>query len=186
VRPITRAGRPAGQDERWFSRMAKLPPDFTKLFFDALGGVAEPVRYPLRSGPYLLHDVAFLSSLLHDARVLNPRADAVDGVLVVRFNRDCWELGALQKEGSSELYVADSTLTCRGVRSVTWHLFEDGGKEPWLDYVWVDDGYRTDEQFSFFLKGHEWHCRIVLEELEWSVALEDEETPYLWSVRHAG
>jgi hypothetical protein len=166
--------------------MAKVPPDFTQLFFDALGGVAEPIRYALRSGPCLLHDVAFVSSLLHDARVLNPRVDAVDGVLVVRFNRDCWELGAVHQQDSSELYVADSTLTCRGVRAVTWHLPKNDGKEPWLDYVWLDDAYRTEEQFSFFLKGHDWHCRIVLGANEWSVTLEDKETPYLWSARHAG
>lgn len=162
----------------------KVPPDFTKLFFDTLGGVAAPIRYPLRDGPCLLHDVAFLSSLLHDARVLNPRADAVDGVLVVRFNRDCWELGQIQTEGSSELYVANSTLTCRGVRSVTWR-FLDSVKEPSLNYVWMDDAYRTEKLFNFSLKGDEWHCRILLSEGEWSVVLEDEETPYLWSVRHA-
>jgi hypothetical protein len=164
--------------------MAKVPPDFTKLFFDALGGVAEPVRYPLRSGPCLLHDVAFLSSLLHDARVTNPRVDPVDGVLVVRLNRDCWELGLVKKDNSSELHVAASTLTCRGVRSVTWLLPEGGEPEPWLDYVWMDDDYRTKKQCGFFLKGHDWHCRIVLVEREWSVVLEDQETPYLWSAGH--
>jgi hypothetical protein len=42
--------------------MTKAPPDFTKLFFDPLGGVVAPIRYPLRDGPCLLHDVAFLSS----------------------------------------------------------------------------------------------------------------------------
>ena len=93
-------------------------------------------------------------------------------------------MGQVQKEHSLELYNANSTLTCRGVRRVSWHFSTDSGKEPWLDYVWMDKAYRNERLFSFFLRGHEWHCRRVFEEDEWSVVLEDGETPYLWSTRN--
>jgi len=164
--------------------MEKLQPDFTKLFFDALGGDPAPIRYPLRQGPCLLHDVAFLSSLLHDARVYNPRADAGDGKLDVRFNRDCWELGFVEKANSSELHIADCVLRFRGVQSVEW-ITSTQVDEPWLSHVWVTDGYRNDSQFTFYLKGEDWQCDIDLDADDWSIILEDTESPYLWSARDA-
>jgi hypothetical protein len=44
------------------------PPDFTALFFASLGARSKPILYELRDGPEMLHDLVFLSSLIHDAR----------------------------------------------------------------------------------------------------------------------
>lgn len=158
--------------------MKKSPPDFTKLFFDSLGGVPAPIRYPLRPGPCLLHDLTFLSSLLHDARVLNPYSNAVDGAFKMRFNRDCWELGFK----NNELHIANLTLTCHGFRSVSWDIPE-AVKEPWLDYLWLDEACHTEKPFRFFLRGERWHCNVLLQK-GWSVLFEDEEKPYLWSTHN--
>jgi hypothetical protein len=73
--------------------MGKPQLDFAALFNESLGGSPEPIRYKLRDGPCLLHDIAFLNSLIHDARVLNPSADNKSGKISVQLNRDCWELG---------------------------------------------------------------------------------------------
>ncbi len=100
--------------------MNKTPPDFTRIFFESLGGAPAAIMYPLRHAGNTVHDVVFLSSLLHDARVLNPKAQPSNGRLDVRFNRDCWELGMRQTLASAVLHVVDSVLSFAGVIAVDW------------------------------------------------------------------
>lgn len=166
--------------------MAKYQPDFNAIFTDALGGPPEAIRYELRDGPCLPHDLAFLSSLLHDARVLNPGDGPNDGVLAIETNRDCWELGYTKHERSLELHIADSVLTCAGVASVSWRLGETPAEQPWINYLWIDRSYREHdaEQFQLLLAGEDWECDAMLKRDEWSVELRDREIPYLWSERH--
>jgi hypothetical protein len=159
--------------------MAKSPPDFTKLFFKSLGGPPKPISYPLRNGPCLLHDLAFLSSLLHDARLLNPNSKPSRGKLALQLHRDCWELVPIRKAKRLKLHTAHSTLTCQGVRQLTWHLPPTTPAEPWINHLWIDDAYRTDNDFHLYLKGHTWSCALLLNHEKWSVTLQDQEIPQL-------
>ncbi len=165
--------------------MAKSQIDFSALYFDSLGGPPEPIRYELRDGSCLLHDIAFLNSLIHDARALNPNANATDGKFALQINRDCWELGYTKHGIGLELHIADSTLDFTGVDSVLWR-FDQPDPEPWVDYLWVDRLYRThrSKTFHLILANETWECAICLNRDEWSATMQDREMPYLWSSRN--
>lgn len=65
-------------------------PDFGQFFHT---DVWTPVRYELREGANLRHDVVYLSSYLHDAR-FRPKEMLFDGVhkqLRIPLERDTWE-----------------------------------------------------------------------------------------------
>lgn len=166
--------------------MAKSQPDFKALFYSSLGGEAAPIRYSLRSDSNFHHDVVFLSSLIHDARVKNQGVLPVDGVLAIELNRDCWELDYTRVDNALELHVADSRLELRGVRSVGWRLCVEDGREPWVDSFEVSRRRQMSKPqgFSIRLTGDEWRFVASMPAHDWSVELVDLECPYLWSQRH--
>lgn len=159
--------------------MNKTPPDFTKIFFKSLGGAPAAITYPVRRGGNTLHDVVFLSSILHDARVLNPKAQPSNRRLDVQFNRDCWELGMRQAEASSVLHVVDSVLSFTGVIAVEWRGQAILNAEPWLDHCWIDRHYRDygAVEFTFFLIGDGWQCDIRLSMDDWGIEMQDQGVP---------
>jgi hypothetical protein len=158
-------------------------PDFGQLFRETFAADKHPVRYSVRSDGNLLHDLAFMSSLVHDARLINWNAQAHDGNLTLELNRDCWELGYHRKEKSSELYLADSILKLTGVQAVEWNCEGHPKEEPWIEYLWIDPGFRHNERFNFYLVGDHWKCTINLLESQTSIELHDTNSPYLWSER---
>lgn len=160
--------------------MNKTPPDFTKIFFDSLGGPPAAITYPVRRAGNTLHDVVFLSSLLHDARVLTPNAQPSNGRLDVRFSRDCWELGMRQTQSSAVLHVVDSVVTFTGVIAAEWKGGALSKAEPWLDHCWIDRQYRDHEavEFTFSLIGDGWRCDIRLAMDDWSIEMRDQGVPH--------
>ncbi len=167
--------------------MAKTQLDFSALFYESLGGSPEPVHYKLREGPCLPHDIVFLNSLIHDARVKNPGVDDSNGNLSIHVNRDCWELGYTRNQDGLELHIADALINIDGVISCRWILTDDPIAEPWIDYLWFDRSYRSHDiaNFQIFLVGEHWECSLVLDREAWSLEMRDQETPYLWSSRSA-
>ena len=94
-------------------------PDFTRLFRETFGSRPKPLTYALREAPDLLHDLAFLTSLIHDARVLSQAIAAEDDRLVIPIERDCWELGL---SSDNALHTVESKLTFSGVASGEWRM----------------------------------------------------------------
>jgi hypothetical protein len=90
-------------------------PDFTKIFFDHFGGKPQKIRYELRLPPHLLRDLAFLTSLVHDARF--QRKDIVyrGERLTIPINRDCWEIPITEE---NEFHIAESKLVFATVRAI--------------------------------------------------------------------
>jgi hypothetical protein len=167
--------------------MAKGQPDFKALFYSSLGGDVAPIRYSLRSDSNFHHDVVFINSLIHDARVKNPGVMPVEGVLAIELNRDCWELGYTPRaDGASELHVADARLELKGVRSVEWRLCGEEGRDPWIDGFEVRRRRRLDDRqgFSIRLSDSDWWFVASMPAEDWSVELVDLECPYLWSRRY--
>ena len=160
--------------------MNKTPPDFTKIFFDSLGGPPAAITYPVRRAGNTLHDVIFLSSLLHDARVLNPKIQPSNGRMEIRFNRDCWELGMRQTQASAVLHVVDSVLTFKGVIAASWKGEALSKAEPWLDHCWIDHQFRDHDavEFTFSLFGEGWQCDIRLTRDDWGIEMRDEGMPH--------
>src|SRR6187401_2032374 len=96
-------------------------PDFQALFFEHFGPVARRHSYELRfETSNLLHDVVFLSSLVHDAR-FRPEGMRRQGPrLIVDLERDTWETGGLSKP--TGLHYIASRLSVRGVADAEWRL----------------------------------------------------------------
>jgi hypothetical protein len=118
--------------------MTDHQPNFNALFYETIGPASHPIRYAIRQGPNCVHDLIFVSSLTHDARILNPDAKPHDGKFEIRLNRDCWELGDTDIGGHKELHIADSQLCFTAVKSVHWHFDKQLTHDPWLDYLWID------------------------------------------------
>lgn len=166
--------------------MSEPQPNFSRIFFDTFGVSSHPVRYGIRNDPNLLHDLAFLSSLTHDARVLSTEAQIINGTVSIALNRDCWELGYTDHENSKELHIADSVLKFTGAREIDWQFKKPPVDEPWVHYLWIDPGYRVEPEFDFFLIGSDgWKCTIRLAQDNWAIEIEDQEMPCLWSAQNS-
>ena len=63
--------------------------EFNKLFFQTK---YQPLEYSLRTDANGRHDVIFLDSYLHDARIFLNRITFKKGNLIVPLERTCWEL----------------------------------------------------------------------------------------------
>jgi len=168
--------------------MARQQPDFRKLFSDTFPPDGQPTTYSIRRDSNLPHDIAFVSSLVQDARILQRQTAIDDGRIVVPLNRDCWEIPYTHHDQAVELHIANSQLAFTGVESIEWRFKREPDSDPWLSFLWVAKGYRDShrKRFGFFLVGEDWKCKLALTQDEWSVTLQDQEVPYLWSSRNGG
>jgi hypothetical protein len=162
-----------------------IQPDFTALFFDTFGNASQPIRYELRQPPMLLHDLSFLSSLIHDARLKPAEICRSRGCIELPLNRDCWERGFTDTASGSELHAAATVLTVRSSGELHW-LAQPDRDEIWLDYLWVSETYRQTggDRFELIVQfSGSPRLTIGLAD-DWSVILQDREMPYLWSQRY--
>ena len=166
--------------------IVKHQPDFSNTFFQTFGGAPTPVSYEIREIGFL-HDIAFLTALTHDARLLNPNAEPENGGLTLRLNRDCWEYGFTRIQQSQELHIADTLIQLGGVVSCAWEIGELKTDEPWIDYTWICREFRDHDSktFKFLTVGENWRLDVVMDREEWSIKLDDQETPHLWSAKNA-
>ena len=180
-------------------------PDFGKVFRDYFGCVPRKITYEVRMDANLPHDLAFLSSLIHDARFKMTDVNLRGKRLTININRDCWELGMDRPDGALELYIADSRLSISKVLSLDW-MFDgrppvDNSTELWIrDISYTSDmidsvthsvissfamqcpdledrGFECPRRLA--LNGHFWSSHITL--LDDRIKLADKETPYLYS-----
>jgi len=166
--------------------MTTAQPNFTKLFYETFASGCHPIKYSIRNYANCLHDLAFMSSLVHDARVRDMPAVAENGTIQIPLNRDCWELGYTEHGNSSELHVADALLCFEGVKSINWQIAKKPEGETWIDFLWLDPAWRDRRRkhFAFYIVGEDWKCTITLSQDQWKIVLCDQEEPYLWSARN--
>ena len=163
-------------------------PDFQNLFFAALGGKPKKQRYRLRFDSNLLHDLQFLSSLVHDARITPARVSLRGKRLRVPLHRDCWEYGLQRPDGGTELLVADSALRLSPVEGLDWelpHQLVKADSELWLDSLYFGTDYWQGNapMWSLVLGGHDWAARVHFATDEPTVELTDRTVPQYWSDR---
>lgn len=163
-------------------------PDFNKLFFDYFGRKTKKVTYELRLPPNLLHDLVFMSSLVHDARFHIKDIVIRGKKLTIPIERDCWELPKMPE--TNELHVTRSRLVFTTVHDIRWE-FKDiskasPDKELWIDYLYIDEDFRSDKSdyFTFTIAGDDWKLIFSLKEYDFTAKLQDEEAPYLYSERY--
>lgn len=158
-------------------------PDFSDIFAAYFGGVPRKVRYGVRYYPNRLHDIVFLSSLIHDARFKVLQVHLRGKRLVIDIERDCWELA---RRDSNELYIPKSRLIFSPVDSVEWCFkngFDLAGTELWINTIFLDPLERKDFS-NFIIKGDHWSCIVKLSDKFFRILLQDQEIPYLYSEIH--
>ena len=161
----------------------KRQPNFQKLFFDHFNGPPKKVTYEVRQDSNRYHDLVFLSSLIHDARLKLSDVVRQKKQVSISINRDCWELGIVKRNGIGELYMANGKLTFSPAKSIQWH-FQRKSKldeeELWIGGIWLNRPSRNDLR-SLIIEGHGWDCEIILKDEDIRIVLEDIEVPYLYS-----
>ncbi len=150
-------------------------PDFSTLFRSHFAAVEPRVTYEIRyHGPNALHDVAFISSLIHDAQ-FRPRDVVLSGGnLTIALDRDCWERydpGAPRPV----LPVCQAAIRATHVVRVTW----DGGFSPdetlCVDHLWLDESFQfhDDSPIKVILAGDSWRVTIEMDREDSAFVLTD-------------
>lgn len=156
-------------------------PDFQALFFAHLGKQPKRQRYELRfNSSNLHHDVVFLTSLVHDARLSVASVKRRGSKLILDLLRDAWELDTVLHAGVPELLVAPSRLTITGVLTLEWR-FEDrvpvNGDELEFQSVEVERAGEEGEKYRVRLAGFFWSLDLMLDGDRASVVLRDQRKP---------
>jgi hypothetical protein len=164
-------------------------PDFQALFLGLGESGPRRLSYSARFDSCIRHDLQFLASLVHDARLQRQNVVQRGERISIAIERDCWELGI---EPDGDLYVAPAVLRAAPVRRVEWRLLDSIGREPDTELSIVDlypaeDFYdRELSSFTLVLDGGGWSCRLLLDREEPSVELVDRQKPVLSRLYYAG
>ncbi len=151
-------------------------PDFTNIFFNHFEDSPQKVHYELRLPPYFLHDLAFLSSLVHDARFLYKDIVDTDQKLIIPLNRDRWEIKRLKGDNLQDI---NSELIFTTVQNLNWSFLSSKKPEPdeelWIDYLFVGENIREQggDTFSFVICGENWKVNFDLDKWNFTATLTD-------------
>lgn len=161
----------------------KSQPDFQKLFFEFFGPSPKKVTYKVRPDSNRKHDLIFLDSLIHEARINPGKMKIQKKRLTLTLNRDCWELGLVECKKGFELYVADSQLTIYPISEVKW-CFQNNylvktGKDLWIRNLVLERS--GIEMPRIILEGLNWSFHVQVTREDFTMKLQDVENPYLFS-----
>ena len=162
-------------------------PDFTLIFKETFGTKPRPVVYEIRPYASFLHDLAFVSGLIHDARIIPSKLIKTDSCITMPINRDCWELGYTEHAKSVELHMVNSEIRFDGVVSNDFHNIDSkSNEEYWIDFIWASEEFRfhSSDSFELTIGGNEWKIGIKLSKEDFKILLNDIETPYLYSEKN--
>jgi hypothetical protein len=161
----------------------KNQPDFKKLFYDFFGSKPKKVTYSIRHDSNRYHDLIFLTSLIHDARFKRSDIKRRGKKLTILLNRDCWELGFVKHEKSSELYITNSLLSISPVVNIEWRYNNESKFNPESE-LWIHDVIIQRESFTTLkvvLDGDGWSLHLNASDVEFKMGFYDLEVPYLYS-----
>jgi len=160
-------------------------PDFQKLFNDHFGSTPRKVAYEVRNDANRYHDLAFLNTLIHDARFRREAIRTLGKEIVIPLDRDCWELPLVRHPKHWELHVTDAELSIAPVISIVWKFRNTTRRRPSTE-LWIQDLQLVGEtslKMRLIIRGQGWRCEIVLDDYDSRIALRDLKTPYLHSQR---
>ena len=161
---------------------AKPQPDFGAWF-----RATEPRRicYEIREGANQWHDLAYVSSYLHDAKIWPSLLRPIKGRLRIGLERDCWELFEIYHE----LVSVSSVLEISPVLNIEWRfqhavlgrlLASPPGELYISDFLLEEGSNRTQREGPIFhimgaLKF--WSLSVQLGLGPWKIALRDTKSP---------
>ena len=161
---------------------AQLQPDFGTWF-----RATEPQRicYEIRNDANRLHDLVYLSSYLHDARLCPSSVKLTRGCLRIRLERDCWELF----EFYQELVSVPSILEISPVVELEWRfqqailrglLAGPAGELDITDFL-IEEGANPDSTVGpiLHIRGalKFWSLSVQLAPGAWKIAFRDTKIP---------
>jgi hypothetical protein len=153
-------------------------PDFHKIWLDYFDHPAGKVRYEIRlGGPNERHDLAFMSSLIHDAEFTPKELARSKSTLVVPLDRAAWELWS----GANDLWGSKAKLTMSNVRRVDWRIgsHQLPRENKGLSIGWVDLAMRGEEEVELLLIGNSsWQLSVTLDAVKGRILLQDQEVPH--------
>ena len=160
--------------------MAKQP-DFSGVFWEYFENRPKRVHYEIRPYANMIHDLAFVNSLIHDARLDRKKMRQRGQRIAIPLDRDCWELC---RDDLSNLKTAESRLSIGGVTDISWH-FEGIDQRENIDELWIDvicfgKEYRSSvvDHFDLFIMGCEsWHLRIKVSQDDFRLRVTDTSEP---------
>lgn len=160
-------------------------PDFRQLFYDYFGSKPKKVNYFIRQDSNRYHDLIFLKSLIHDARFKRIDFRLRGKKIAIQLNRDCWELGFVERNESSELYIANSRLSISPVFDIEWHSCHGYGINPESE-LWIHDVViqrESSEMLKIILDGDKWSLHMKALDDDFRMKVQDLEVPYLYSMK---
>lgn len=161
---------------------AILQPDFGTWF-----RATEPRRicYAVRDDANQWHDLAYLSSYLHDARFCPSQTKLVKGCLRIRLERDCWELFGTY----GEVISVPSVLEISPVLNLHWrleHAVLEGllaapPGELWISDCLIEETPQGTQREGpvFHIRGglNFWSLSAQLGPGPWKIAFRDTKSP---------
>jgi len=164
----------------------KKQPDFADLFHKHFGDKPSKVTYVVRQDSNRFHDLIFLESLIHDARLKREQAVIRGTRLSMQIERDCWELDLIERADYAEFYIAQARLTISPVFDIEWrfeHRVEfSPDTELWINDIWLErQAMQENDVVPVVINGFAWQCILTVHEPELKIRLQDLETPYLRS-----
>ena len=164
-----------------------MQPDFSKLFGKKK---IAPLYYQARSGSCFAHDIHFLSGYLHDARFFPNTVMKSGKKISIEFERDCWEFGYTQRDGSLELHIAKSRLTIKPVSRIHWDVSDPKifSKEVWIENIYLGSSHwEVSNASELVISAPHTGCKLSISIADdfGDIRLDDLEVPYLYSVRKA-
>ena len=157
-------------------------PDFGTWFH--LTG-PQRIQYEVRTDANFQHDLAYLTSYIHDARTLPSLVRLVGGTLRIELERDCWELFRLY----DQLVVVPSVLEISPVLNIEWkfqhrvlkRLLSDRRSELWIAECTCDKATNFDgtAQSLFHIRGAVgfWSLSAQMAPQSPRIRLRDTQTP---------
>ena len=115
-------------------------PDFSRIWREHFSTLARGVSYRVRDNACFGHDLMFLSSLIHDARIIG--VDRTPRELSLQLERDRWEL-----------FDGSNLPTIQSVLAITGGVLDwlpPPGDLPWIDHFYLSTPY-PQESNAFFL-----------------------------------
>ncbi|MCP4645164.1 MAG: N-acetyltransferase [bacterium] len=164
----------------------KAQPDFAGLFHEWYGGKPRKVEYEVRADSNRNHDLVFLNSFVHDARFKRSGITYRGTRLTIPIERDCWELGHVQSEGQSGLYVTSTRLSLSPVYDLEWHFDHERDCSPdsELSIMSIQLQVRTIDMRNVQIQGDGWGLTCVANDNPLKLRIQDLEVPYLpWTSR---
>ena len=166
------------------SKQIRAQPDFQALFFEHFGRRPRPHTYKVRFGTSnVYHDVIFLDSLVHDARLSRHSVRRQGGRVTIRLQRETWEVGTLVRKGAPPLHHVPSLLRISGVERLVWRFANRKVRgELSLRGAHLQPP-RDAEAYHFILDGYRWKLHLLLNEYRAGIVLHDTGTPRRYPVR---